>query len=148
MSLPFTCLVPGKKYRRNWGGSTVVVEIRRGKDGVLEEIAPSGLISFPASMPDATWVPVEFPSCWECRWFKDTPVLTECHHPSLRARLGGWNLRALERASKHGCGPDGVNFTPVTHPVARAIAGSHIISGAGAPVPASATEAASTGGTR
>lgn len=51
-------LAPGW-YRRTWAGYTVLVEIRRSADGALEEVAPSGLVSDPASMPDAEWSPVQ-----------------------------------------------------------------------------------------
>lgn len=43
------------RYRREWAGYTVDVEIRKKADGSLEEVAPSGLCSDPASMPDAKW---------------------------------------------------------------------------------------------
>lgn len=74
-------------------------------------------------------------SCLDCRWFKNTTALTECHHPSLRARSrNGWTLRALERLSEVGCGPRGTKFEPLSE--------------AGAVVPASATEIASIEETR
>ena len=55
MKLHHTELTPGK-YLRTWAGYTIPVEIRRCSDGgPLHEIAPSGNISDPDTMPDATW---------------------------------------------------------------------------------------------
>lgn len=50
-------LAPGK-YVRRWQHYEVRVEVRHNSAGQLDEIAPSGLVSDPASMPDAEWTPL------------------------------------------------------------------------------------------
>jgi len=55
MKLHHDELTPGQ-YLRTWAGYTIPVEIRRfSAGGPLHEIAPSGNISAPSTMPDATW---------------------------------------------------------------------------------------------
>ena len=52
-------LIPGR-YHRTWAGYTIEVELRFiGR--TLVEIAPSGLMTYPETMPDAVWAPISRP---------------------------------------------------------------------------------------